>query len=124
MSNYDSYNSLIDFYHMEKTYYASVLNQIAYNSDLFAQNRLSSLNFSRYSDYVEYSNIINTNLLIRLSEEMDTKCKKYTKFYNCFSFMSSTPDYENSDTSAYGKNAYYLSNFISSKTANYSINDV
>ena len=108
---------------MQKTYFASMLNLIAYNSDIFAENRLSDLNFSSYLDYVQYSNTINKNLLIKLNENIETLCTKY-HYYLCFGFMSSTPEFEDRSPLAYGNNAYYLSDFNSNKTANYSIYDV
>ena len=123
LSNYDSYITLNSFYHMQKTYFASMLNLIAYNSGLFADNRLSNLNFSYYPDYVQYSNTINTNLLIRLNENIETLCSKYLNYF-CFSFMSSTHDIYDKSPLAYGNNAYYLSDSNSNKTANFSIYDL
>ena len=82
-----------------------MLNLIAYNSGIFAENRLSNLNFSAYSDYVQYSNTINTNSLIRLNENIETLCTEYHQ-YLCFSFMSSTPEYDDKSPLAYGNNAY------------------
>ena len=123
VSNWDSYSSLSDFYHMEKKYFASMLNLMAYNSGIFAEKRLSNLNFSSYSDYVQYSNTISTNYLIRLNENIETLCSKYHHEL-CFSFMTSTPEYDDKSPLAYGNNAYYLSDSNSSKTANFSIYDV
>ena len=108
---------------MQKKYFGSMLNLIAYNSGLFAENRLSNLNFSSYSDYVQYSNTINKNSFIRLNENIETMCRKYHQFL-CFNFMSSTPKFEDKSPLAYGNNAYYLSDSNSNKTANFSIYDL
>lgn len=125
-SNYESQYSIIDFYHIEKIYFGSMVNTIAYNEGIYTANRLSTMNFNTYEDYIEYSNIKQKNSLTRANENAEEICMKYHEFI-CFTFMSSDTIYNYFNSQKYFGNSdstYKVNSRPTYNLVNHSIYDV